>query len=218
MKKMSRSKKDIITRMNKVGLSTRVCLGHSAVKKGEISQIDKKKRLIPFTLISKDNAGERSEWWQDEVYIEELDVNGANFEYLRTFFTDHRPSVDNAIGRIKNVRVKKGILKGAVIFGESSRSKDIFDKYVSGILTDVSIGYRVNDVKVTEREGEPTHILVTDFDILELSAVWQGFDSGANVGREVENSTPPKQETQSKKRGRNIENLQKQLNLKEKLS
>ena len=44
----------------------------------------------------------------------------------------------------------------------------------------------------TEKKGEPTHVLVTKFTILGLSAVWKGFDSGANVGRKaVEDQNEP---------------------------
>ena len=59
-------------------------------------------------------------------------------------------------------------------------------------MTDVSIGYTIDEVIETEKKGEPTHVLVTKFTILELSAVWKGFDSGAIVGRKaVEDQVTP---------------------------
>ena len=211
---MKKNKAQIIARMNEVGVSKRVCLGVCPMKRqGSVADIDKEARSIPFTLISDDNAGERFDWWEGEVYIEELDVQGANYQGLRTFFTDHRPSVDNAIGKVENIRIDDSALKADVIFGSSGRGEEVFQKYVDGILTDVSIGYRVNDVVVTSKQDEPDHIMVTDFDILELSAVWKGFDSGANVGRQAEDvPTTPKMDS------RNTDTLKRQLELKEKLS
>jgi len=184
--------------------------------KADVSLIDEESRKVPFVIISRDNAGERYDWWNDEIYLEELDVGGANYSELRTFFKDHRPSVDNAIGRVENARVEDGELKVDVIFGRDDSSYQVFRKYLDGILTDVSIGYCINDVTTTERREEPTHVLVADFDIVELSAVWKGFDSGATVGRQVEESTPPEPETVMD--GRNIDTMKRQLKLKEKLS
>ena len=209
-----KNKAQIIARMNEVGVSKRVCLGSCPMQRdGAVSDINIEERSVPFTLVSENNAGERFDWWEGEVYIEELDIQGANYQGLRTFFTDHSPSVDNAIGRVENTRIDGSALKADVIFGASGRSEEVFQKYLDGILTDVSIGYRVNDVVVTSRKDEPDHVLVTDFDIVELSAVWKGFDSGANVGRQTE-EVPEVVKTDS----RNTENLKRQLKLKEKLS
>lgn len=144
--------------------------------------IDEKQRKIPFILISKDNKGER--YCCGEVdYIEELDVNGAKFDNLRTFFKDHDRSVDSAIGRIENVRVENGELKADVIFGSTSDAEEVFNKYREGILTDVSVGYKVKEIEVIEKTNEATLVRVVDFDLVEVSAVGVGFDKGATLGR-----------------------------------
>jgi len=184
--------------------------------RADMSLIDEESRKVPFIIISRDNAGERYDWWNDEIYLEELDVGGANYSELRTFFKDHNPSVDNAIGRVENARVEDGELKVDVVFGRDSDSDQIFRKYLDGILTDVSIGYHINDVIMTEKKEDPTHVLVTDFDIVELSAVWKGFDAGATVGRETEDDTVP--EPKVVMDGRSIDTMKRQLKLKEKLS
>lgn len=151
------------------------------------SLIDSEKRSVPFIIISKDNEGERYDWWKDEIYLERLDVNGANYERLKTFFKDHIRSVDNAIGKVENIRLEDGELKCDVIFGSDEDSEKIFKKYQDGVLTDCSIGYRVNTVTIEERKDDPDIVTVTDFDIRELSAVGIGFDQGATVGRNDEN-------------------------------
>lgn len=147
--------------------------------------IDLENRTIPFVIVSKDNSGERYDWWEGRTYIEELDVNGADLTQLRTFFKDHRPSVDTAIGRVENVRLEDGEIKCDVTFGSDDDSLKIFQKYAEGILSDVSIGYTIQEIVETEKKGEPAHVMVTKFTPLELSAVWRGFDQGATVGREA---------------------------------
>ena len=201
--------------MNEVGITKRFCSGNCPIKRVErVGAIDEEKRVVPFIMISKDNAGERLDWWTDEIFIEELDVNGAKFDRLQTFFTDHRPSSDNAIGRIENARLEEGELKADVVFGTDDRSDSIFKKYVDGILTDVSIGYRVNDVTVTEKKGEPTHVLVTDYELVELSSVWRGFDAGATVGRSRASPNPP-EPSSTEFDGRSLEFLEKEIELGE---
>ena len=92
----------------------------------ESSSINESERKIPFILVSKDNQGERFDWWKVEIYIEKLDVNGANHERLKTFFKDHIRSVDNAIGKVENIRIEDGELKADVVFGTDEESVKIF--------------------------------------------------------------------------------------------
>lgn len=148
--------------------------------------IDEKNRTISFIFISKDNEGKRYSPWENEKYIEQLDVKGAKFERLKTFFKDHTNSASSAIGKVRNVRIENDELKGDVVFGNDEDANKIFRKYLDGILTDVSIGYTVNSAKIEERSEEPDIVTVTDYEIYELSAVGIGFDKGAIVGREVE--------------------------------
>jgi len=154
--------------------------------KADTSLIDEEKRMIPFIIVSDDNAGLRYDWWNDEIFEERLEPTGGTYDTLATFFKDHHMSVDTAIGRIENVRLEDGQIKCDVVFGTDEQSDIIFNKFREGILTDVSIGYSIQEVITTERENEPTEVLVTKFDIHELSAVWKGFDSKSTVGREVE--------------------------------
>ena len=113
--------------------------------RADTSLIDVENRTIPFIIVSKNNAGERYDWWEGRVFIEELDVKGADLTQLRTFFKDHVPSVDTAIGRVENLRIDGEEIKCDVIFGSDDNSQTVFKKYVEGILTDVSIGYTVDD-------------------------------------------------------------------------
>jgi hypothetical protein len=143
-------------------------------------------RKMSFVFISKNNAGERYDWWEGQKYIEEIDIKGVDFKECNTFFKDHDYCVDNAIGRIENIRIENEELVGDVIFGEDEESKKIYTKYKERILTDVSVGYFVNDIKETKKKGEPTHVLITKAKLAEVSAVWRGFDRNAKAKRDYE--------------------------------
>jgi len=146
---------------------------------------DKTDSRLSFVFVSEDNGGTRMDWWSGDTYEERLDVNGGSTKSLNTFFKDHNRSVDSAVGRIENARVDGGTIKGDVVFGSGADEQSIFRKYDEGILTDVSIGYRINKYEVEEREGESDVVTVTDYDIFEVSAVGIGFDSGAKQERSV---------------------------------
>lgn len=185
--------------------------------------IDVENRTIPFIMVSDNNAGLRYDWWNDEIFEERLDVQGATFDGLNTFFKDHNVSVDTAIGRVTNKRIDNGQIKADVVFGTDTESDTIFNKFREGILTDVSIGYSIQDLERNERKGETTEVVVTRFDIHELSAVWKGFDSNAKVGRVSENlekeETPNEedlkvQEEKNKNRARKLKLLEIENKLK----
>ncbi|EIZ3764770.1 HK97 family phage prohead protease, partial [Campylobacter coli] len=89
-----------------------------------------------------------------------------------------KPSVDNAIARIENIRIENNELVCDCIFAKDEKSLDIFKKYQDGILSDVSIGYRVLK-QVVDKKSSPKRVLVTEFEIFELSAVWKGADKNA---------------------------------------
>lgn len=145
-------------------------------------------RTLTFTIISDENEGMRYDWWSGDKYLERLDVNGAKTGRLNTFFKDHNRGVDDAIGRVTNVRMDGNSLKADVVFGSDADS--ILNKYREGILTDVSIAYAIEKYEVDEREGEADVVTVTEFEIFELSAVGIGFDRGAKHERGDDNITP----------------------------
>lgn len=156
--------------------------GVAKTRKATFQQTNNENDSLTFVMVSDQNEGYRWDW-DLGTYIERLDISGANYEHLNTFFKNHDRDVDAAVGRVENKRVDGTSLLGDVVFDESGA--DIKRKYENGTLTDVSIGYKINKYEVEEREGEPDIVTVTDFEILELSAVGVGFDKGAkHTGRE----------------------------------
>lgn len=185
----NKKREALANRLNEIGTI------HNRAK-AQTDLIDEENRTVPFILVSNNNGGLRYDWWKDEIYEERLDVNGATFDNLNTFFKDHEMRVDNAIGKVINPRVEDNQIKADVRFGTDEDSEKIFNKYRDGILTDVSIGYSIQDFTTEERKNDNTLVTVTRFDIHELSAVWKGFDRNAKVGRNLEKEETP-----------NVENL-----------
>ena len=140
---------------------------------------------IGFTFISVNNSGTRYDWGTGELYEELLDPNGANVIRLKTMFMDHNRSVVSAIGKVGDVRVEDGKLKGLVTFGSGDMEQSIFRKYKEGIIDSVSIGYEIKDYKVETREGEIDLVTVTDYDVFEVSAVGLAFDGDAVADRSI---------------------------------
>lgn len=167
---------------------------------------DDEKRL-KFCIISQNNDCERWDW-DIGKYTERLNLQGAKFDELKTMFKDHILSIDNAIARVENTRIENNELICECVFGDDAKSAEIYEKYRSGILSDVSIGYKILFKTRSKQNGE-NFILVDKFEIYELSAVWKGADKGAKI----RNS----QDYNAEQIAKNfIENQKMQLNLKEK--
>ncbi len=156
---------------------------------GDVPIVETNNDTHTFILISSDNATERYDWWEGETFIEELDLKGADHSPLRTFFVDHRPSVENAIGKVDNKREESGQLLADITYASDERSQLVKLKYDEEILTDVSIGYRIDEIVETKNKDAPNHVLVTKFTIVELSAVWKGADSGAEKVKSVDENS-----------------------------
>lgn len=182
-------------------------IGEIHQRKATASSTQTKEDRLTFVIISENNEGKRFDWRvSDDYYIERLDINGANTSELRTFFKDHNRSVDSAIGRVENVRKDGTSLLCDVVFDKSG--EDIKRKYQNGTISDVSIGYRINTYEVEQRQGEPDVVTVTDFSIVELSAVGIGFDSGAKyTGRDKQDKKGDIDMDELKKRLKELEKV-----------
>ncbi|WP_170019199.1 HK97 family phage prohead protease [Campylobacter sp. RM16190] len=177
-------------------------------RKATIRASNEETKSLTFVMISRENTCKRFDWNNGRYYNETLDINGARFDELKTMFKDHEPSVDNAIARVENIREEDGELLCDAVFASDDDSQKIYKKYIDGVLSDVSIGYSIKEQKREKGEDSIDEVLVTDFSILELSAVWKGADKGAKK-REEEQMAQMKQSAY-------YETQKRKLNLKEK--
>lgn len=134
---------------------------------------------MSFTFVSPNNSGKRHDWETGELYEELLSIEGASFDRLNTFFTDHSRKSTSAIGKVLNTRVENGEIVGEVKFGRDEVAQAVKGRYEDEILTDVSIGYRINKYDVKKRDDDIDLVTVTEYEIIEVSSVGFGFDDGA---------------------------------------
>jgi HK97 family phage major capsid protein len=98
---------------------------------------------------------------------------------------DHDPR--NVIGVIEQARVDPDRkCRARVRFGKSARAQEVFDDVTDGIRTSASVGYVIEDMKESKRDGEPPVWRVTRWTPLEISLVAVAADAGVGVGRSAE--------------------------------
>lgn len=103
-----------------------------------------------------------------------VDLTRARDGLPLLFAHDHR----EPIGLVENVRLEAKRLVGRLRFGASQRAKELFADVQSGVLKNLSIGYRSINT-----EDIPGGVLVTRWEIYEASIVGVPLDASVGVGR-----------------------------------
>ncbi len=87
------------------------------------------------------------------------------------------------VGRVENIRLRGGRLRGRLRFGNSQRARDAWEDVVAGVCVDVSIGYAIDAVE-QGRDSEHREIYTaTKWSPLEVSLVSIPADSTVGIGR-----------------------------------
>lgn len=89
------------------------------------------------------------------------------------------------IGRIENIRLKDGRLRGTLRFSRNAKADEVFQDVREGFLKDISIGYQINK---WEEETDSDTIRVTGWEVLEASVVTVPADRTVGIHRSL--STP----------------------------
>lgn len=124
---------------------------------------------------------------------------------------------DDQVGVVESARIdddKKG--RAVLRFGRSARATEILNDIRDGIRQKVSVGYRINDIVLDERQGDTETYRVTSWTPHEISIVSIPADNvGSGVGRSFENNEEPKMSTEEKKVEINVEEIQNSARKKE---
>nr|DAQ20317.1 MAG TPA: major capsid protein [Bacteriophage sp.] len=143
---------------------------------------DEKDMTISFVALSSNNLHKRIDFFGDEFYLS-VNTRGVKFS-AKTLYKDHFVSFDNAIGEIIDSKFEDGNIKVKVKFNkEVEASKEAFYKYKNNLSNSVSVGF--GDIKLKECEnidGIP-HYEISQGEVVELSAVWQGADKNAVISK-----------------------------------
>ena len=143
-------------------------------------------RTIPASL-SSETVVKRS--FGDEVLSHDpahIDLSRASDGLPMLFSHDH----ESFIGRVQNVRVDDGVLRGDLQFSENPKASEVFADVQSGMLRDMSIGYRINEAEETD-----TGYRAVNWSLLEASVVAVPADTTVGINRSEETEMTDTTET-----------------------
>jgi HK97 family phage prohead protease len=135
----------------------------------------------------------RSGGWNKEPYIEVLDLEGANLERFNNgapVLNSHQSrTLSDQLGVVEKAWVEDNVGKAKIRFSSRQDVEPIFNDVATGIIRNVSIGYKINKEEREERENEPDILRVKEFELFELSFVPIPADSKAQTRHYEEKST-----------------------------
>lgn len=101
--------------------------------------------------------------------------------------------LDEVLGVVESASIgadRKG--RAVVRFGNSERASEVFRDVQDGILRNVSVGYRIKEIKLDESREDVDRYMVRKWEPYEVSIVTVPADTSVGVGRSLKNSTHPK--------------------------
>lgn len=144
--------------------------------------IDEEARTVELSF-SSEEPYER--WWGTEI-LDHADtairlgrLNGGG-----ALLMDHNSRDQVGVVERAWISGKKG--RATVRFGRSARAQEVFQDVQDGIRKLVSVGYRIVEMVLAQRDGDNATYRVTDWEPYEISLVSIPADTTVGVGREGE--------------------------------
>jgi len=141
-------------------------------------------------LISTETPLRRVDYWSGEAYDEVLlhgqeniDLTRAQNAKLRWMHGSGKYG-ELPLGRLENVRIENKELRATAHFSEANPDAEMFWRMVEeGTLSEISVGGKKQDVRITQREGDVPLVEVVRWEFQEASLVDIGADPKAGIGR-----------------------------------
>ena len=92
---------------------------------------------------------------------------------------------DQIVGRVEDIRLDKNKLRGLLRFSENTQANEVWRDVEAGILTDLSIGYKIEDMAL---DPAGAAWLATRWQPMEVSVVTVPADPSVGIGRSAPNS------------------------------
>ncbi|MDE1170919.1 MAG: phage major capsid protein [Verrucomicrobium sp.] len=168
-------------------------IGKQLHRSATLSVADAGKRTVELAF-SSDKPVEQ---WPGVLEVLSHDSGACDLSRLNdgaNILFNHDP--DSPLGVVEEARIDKDRVGRALVrFGNSPEAVAKWQDVQDGILTKVSVGYRILELKLTEeREGGPDVYTVTKWEPYEISIVTIPADMSVGVGRSM--SHQPTQSTQ----------------------
>lgn len=154
------------------------------------SVIDQDKRTVMIALSSEEPV---ERYFGMEVL--EHSRSAIDLSFLNSgrapLLLDH--DMEKQIGVIESVELDEDArrLRAKVRFSKSDRASEIFNDVVDGIRANISVGYRINKIALSKKEGDKATYIAKSWSPMEASIVSIPADQTVGVGRSSE--TPQNQ-------------------------
>ena len=158
----------------------------SATREFEIISNNDENRTIEV-VFSTGQSGKRYDWWEDEYYMEDLEISHEAIiserldKGLSVLDSHNRDSVLGVYGVTEAWRIENKQLIGTVRFAKDPESDLIYQKVKDKVLRHVSLGYDVLEYTRTEKVGEMMQLTATSWSPTELSFVPVSFETTNGV-------------------------------------
>jgi len=169
--------------------------GRSVERKAVIdrSAINEEERRVSI-LISTESPVRLTDWWSGEQYDEVLLHGEENVDMTRAKTAKLRymhgagEYGELPIGRLENIRLENRELRADAIFSTANPDAEMLWRMVlEGTMTEISVGGKRSEVRITEREGDVPLVEVVRWEFIEASLVDVGADPKAGIGRQYDN-------------------------------
>jgi phage head maturation protease len=148
------------------------------------SSIDVKQRTVDLVW-STGSKGLRSGPFGS--FYESLDMSPQSIDLSRmanapVLDSHDATSVDSILGSIQSIKVVNGQGLATIRFATDAKSESVFQKVQDGTIRNVSVGYRIDQMKDVSKPGDeiPSY-LATRWTPMEISLVAVPFDSAATI-------------------------------------
>lgn len=135
-------------------------------------------------------AVKRYDWWADEEFYEQLDLQGANLDRLNAgapVLDSHAShGLNSVIGVVERAWIDGKEGRAQLRFSDRADVEPIWRDLQNGILRNISIGYSIDQMERihAKDKGQPDVINVTAFTPAEISIVPVPADARAQVRSE----------------------------------
>lgn len=160
----------------------------------ELRSYDDKEKTAEM-VFSTGSRVNRGGFWT-EPYIEELSMEAGHIRkerldngavpYLKNHGSIYGAEIEDVLGRIVGYEFKDGEAIAKVRFAERPEVQGLIQDIRAGIISNVSVGYRIHKMEKVGQEGDIPVLRATDWEVLEISSVAIGADPGAGMRKEAQ--------------------------------
>ena len=143
--------------------------------------VDEESRTVRLSFSSEEPV---ERWFGNEVLSHNPEhVRMDRLEAGAPLLWNHNTDVQ--IGRVESANIENGRGEAVVRFSKSVRGEELFQDVKDGIATNVSVGYRINEMVLDEDDKESETYRAVDWMPHEISLVSVPADFGVGVGRDI---------------------------------